>query len=72
MTKMVECLVFCLYLYYCFVGMMMGNQPGMPGLQQGMQNMSLNQGNMMGQPRPMMGQMGKQGIMFLDISRPNW
>ncbi|XP_056005946.1 clathrin interactor 1-like isoform X33 [Ostrea edulis] len=39
-------------------GMMMGNQPGMPGLQQGMQNMSLNQGNMMGQPRPMMGQMG--------------
>ena len=38
------------------IGMMMGNQAGMPGLQHGMQNMSLNQGSMMGQPTPMMGQ----------------
>lgn len=40
-------------------GMMMGNQPGMSGLQQGMQNMAINPGGMMGQPAPMMGhQMG--------------
>ncbi|XP_065924449.1 clathrin interactor 1 isoform X5 [Magallana gigas] len=40
-------------------GMMLGNQPGMSGLQQGMQNMAINPGSMMGQPAPMMGhQMG--------------
>ncbi|XP_052703962.1 clathrin interactor 1-like isoform X7 [Crassostrea angulata] len=40
-------------------GMMMGNQPGMSGLQQGIQNIAINPGGMMGQPAPMMGhQMG--------------
>lgn len=39
-------------------GMMMGNQPGMSGLQHGMQNMSINPSGMMGQPAPVMGQMG--------------